>query len=127
MTAADSDPSTADFAHLVQPHRVHRRIYTDQRIFETEMTRVFAASWCYVGHESEIPGPGDYRTTTLGLRPVLMTRGRDGAVNVLLNRCAHRGTMLACGSPAAAPSASCALPRLGLLAPTGSSWTPVPR
>ena len=98
MTAADLDPSTADFGQLVQPHRVHRRIYTDQRIFEMEMTRVFAASWCYVGHESEIPGPGDYRTTTLGLRPVLMTRGRDGAVNVLLNRCAHRGTVLAAES-----------------------------
>ena len=59
------------------------------------MTRVFAASWCYVGHTSEIPDPGDYRTTTLGLRPVIMTRGRDGSINVLLNRCAHRGTMVA--------------------------------
>ncbi len=95
MTAVEFDPSPADFGELVQPHRVHRRIYTDPRIFETEMNRVFAASWCYVGHESEIPDPGDYRTTTLGLRPVLMTRSRDGAVNVLLNRCAHRGTVLA--------------------------------
>ena len=95
MAAIDFDPPTVDFDRLVQPHRVHRRIYTDPQIFELEMTRVFAASWCYVGHESEIPDPGDYRTTTLGLRPVLMTRGRDGAVNVLLNRCAHRGTVLA--------------------------------
>ena len=95
MTAIEFDPSPADFDRLVQPHRVHRRIYTDPQIFDLEMTRVFAASWCYVGHESEIPEPGDFRTTTLGLRPVLMTRGRDGVVNVLLNRCAHRGTVLA--------------------------------
>ena len=95
MTSARSDSVVADFGELVQPHRAHRRIYTDPAIFEAEMTRVFAASWCYVGHESEIPGPGDYRTTTLGLRPVLMTRGRDGEVNVLLNRCAHRGTVVA--------------------------------
>ena len=87
--------TSIDFEQLVQPHRVHRRLYTDPQIFGLEMTRVFAASWCYVGHESEIPEPGDYRTTTLGLRPVLMTRSRDGAVNVLLNRCAHRGTVLA--------------------------------
>ena len=84
-----------DFEQLVQPHKVHRRLYTDPEIFGLEMTRVFAASWCYVGHESEIPEPGDYRTTTLGLRPVLMTRGRDGGINVLLNRCAHRGTVIA--------------------------------
>ena len=93
--ADDFDSSAPDFGELVQPHRVHRRIYTDPAIFEMEMTRVFAASWCYVGHESEIPEPGDYRTTTMGLRPVLMTRGRDGEVNVLLNRCAHRGTVIA--------------------------------
>ena len=95
MTAVEFDPAPADFSRLVQPHRVHRRIYTDPGIFDLEMTRVFAASWCYVGHESEIPEPGDYRTATLGLRPVLMTRGRDGAVNVLLNRCSHRGTVVA--------------------------------
>ena len=87
--------TSIDFDQLVQPHRVHRRIYTDPAIFEMEMTRVFAASWCYVGHEREIPNAGDYRTTTLGLRPVLMTRDRHGEVNVLLNRCAHRGTVLA--------------------------------
>ena len=98
MTSADFDSPPTDFGRLVQPHRVHRRIYTDPAIFEMEMTRVFAASWCYVGHESEIPAAGDYRTTTLGLRPVLMTRGRDGEVNVLLNRCAHRGTVLAAES-----------------------------
>ncbi|MXW88226.1 MAG: ribosomal subunit interface protein, partial [Acidimicrobiaceae bacterium] len=82
---ADFDPPTIDFEQLVQPHRVHRRLYTDPQIFGLEMTRVCAASWCYVGHESEKPEPGDYRTTTLGLRPVLMTRGRDGGINVLLN------------------------------------------
>ena len=107
MTVADFDPSPADFGELVQPHRVHRRIYTDPAIFEAEMTRVFAASWCYVGHESEIPNPGDYRTTTLGLRPVLMTRSRDGEVNVLLNRCAHRGTVLAAESSGCAKRFVC--------------------
>lgn len=94
MTSVAFDPSTPDFAELVQPHRVHRRIYTDPNVFEMEMTRVFAASWCYVGHASEIPEAGDFRTATLGGRPVLMTRGRDGSINVLLNRCAHRGTVV---------------------------------
>ena len=95
MTATRFDPTATTFEQLVQPHRVHRRIYTDPEIFDLEMTRVFAASWCYVGHESEIPDPGDYRTATLGRRPILMTRSRDGSVNVLLNRCTHRGTVVA--------------------------------
>ncbi len=90
--SVDLSPQT--LRSLVRTDRVHRRIYTDPAIFELEMTRVFAASWCYVGHESEIPEPGDYKTCTVGRRPVLVTRGADGEVNALLNRCTHRGTML---------------------------------
>lgn len=79
---------------LVRTDRVHRRLYTDPAIFELEMTRVFAASWCYIGHESEITQKGDFKTCTVGGRPVLMTRGTDGEIHVLLNRCSHRGTVL---------------------------------
>ncbi len=95
MPRLNASHLATDFNYLVQPHRVHRRIYTDPAIFGLEMTRVFAASWCYVGHTSEIPKPGDYRTLTLGGRPVMLVRGRDRSVNVLLNRCAHRGTVVA--------------------------------
>lgn len=78
----------------VQPHRVHRRLYTDPALFELEMTRVFAASWCYLAHESQLTAPGDYVTTTIGRRPVIVTRGADGEVRALLNRCTHRGAVL---------------------------------
>ncbi len=107
MTAVESDLSPEMFENLVQPDRVHRRVYTDPEIFELEMTRVFAASWCYVAHESEIPGPGDYKTVTLGRRPVLVTRGADGTVHALLNRCSHRGTILAVEDRGCAKSFTC--------------------
>ena len=89
-----NDLSPRMIRSLVRPDRVHRRLYTDPDIFELEMSRVFAASWCYVGHDSEIPNVGDFKTFTLGRRPLLVTRGINGEVNVLLNRCSHRGTML---------------------------------
>jgi phenylpropionate dioxygenase-like ring-hydroxylating dioxygenase large terminal subunit len=41
-----------------------------------------------------VPRPGDYVTRPLGREPVIMVRGKDGAVAVLVNRCRHRGTML---------------------------------
>lgn len=87
-------PSPTDIGDMVQTNRVHRRLYTDPDVFEMEMTQVFAASWCYLAHESEIPSPGDFVTTTLGRRPVIVTRGGDGAVHALLNRCTHRGIIL---------------------------------
>jgi phenylpropionate dioxygenase-like ring-hydroxylating dioxygenase large terminal subunit len=79
---------------LVEPHRAHRRLYTDPAIFELEMTRVFAASWCYLAHESQLARPGAFVTTTIGGRSVIITRQADGALRGLLNRCSHRGTKL---------------------------------
>ena len=38
--------------------RIHRRIYTDQDVFDAEMERIFEQSWTYVCHESQIPNPG---------------------------------------------------------------------
>src|SRR6266571_8044745 len=58
------------------------------------MDRIFTRGWVFVGHASEIPRPGDYVTRTLGTEPVIMVRGKDGAVSVLVNRCMHRGTLV---------------------------------
>jgi len=86
--------TTSDLSGLFGPDRVHRRLYTDPAIFDIEMTRVFAASWCFVAHESQVPEVGDYVTTEVGRRPVIVTRSTDGSVNALLNRCTHRGALL---------------------------------
>ncbi len=74
--------------------RVHGSAYTDPAIFELELERIFEQTWVYVGHESEILQPGDFRTTTIGTQPVIVSRGPDGAVNVLMNRCRHRGSIV---------------------------------
>jgi phenylpropionate dioxygenase-like ring-hydroxylating dioxygenase large terminal subunit len=79
---------------LVQADRVHRLVYTDPRVFEAEMARIFHRTWVFVGHETEIPEPGDYRTTYIGRQPVILTRDADGDVHVLLNRCMHRGALV---------------------------------
>src|SRR5215831_566635 len=83
--------SSDDIARLIEPGRIHKRVYTDPEIFELEMRRIFGRAWLYVGHESQIPNPGDYITTELGLQPVIMIRHHDNSVRVLINRCAHRG------------------------------------
>lgn len=79
---------------LVEPGRVHRRVYADPAIFALEMERIFDRAWLYVAHESEFKTPGDFRRTRLGRHEVLVTRRGDGAFFVLLNRCAHRGARI---------------------------------
>lgn len=72
--------------------RIPYQVYTDPALHQLELQRFFyARHWCYVGLEAEIPAPGDFRRTAIGERSVLMVRDLDGSVNVVENRCAHRG------------------------------------
>lgn len=86
--------STAELRRLVEPGRVHRSLYTDPEIFALEMERIFARTWVYVGHESQVKQPGDYIATTIAQKPLLMVRHEDGTIHVLHNQCAHRGAMV---------------------------------
>jgi phenylpropionate dioxygenase-like ring-hydroxylating dioxygenase large terminal subunit len=74
---------------------VHSSVYTDQKIFDLEMERIFHRTWLYVGHVTEVPNQGDYRRKTMGRHPVILVRGDDDKVRVLMNRCRHRGAMVA--------------------------------
>ena len=68
---------------LVQPDRVHRDLYLSEELFALEQERFFAATWVYVGHASEVPQPGDYRSLDVAGQPLVMVRHPDGAVRVL--------------------------------------------
>jgi salicylate 5-hydroxylase large subunit len=72
--------------------RVPYWIYTDPEIYRAEQQRIFCGpNWAYVALEAEIPEPGNFIRTFVGEKPVVVVRDESGAINVLLNRCAHRG------------------------------------
>lgn len=79
---------------LVQPDRVHRAVYADPALFDLEMERVFGRAWLVLGHDSQVKSPGDYFTTRMGREPVVVVRQNNNEIAVLINRCAHRGTMV---------------------------------
>ena len=79
-------------ADLVRDECVHRSLYTDPGIFALEMERIWGVAWIYVGHDSQVPGKGDFFTTEVAGQPVIMIRHSDGLVKVLFNRCAHKGS-----------------------------------
>ena len=81
-------------ADLVHPTRVHRNVYTDPEVFDLEMERIWAKSWIYIGHESQVPDKGNYFTLNYGKVPVVMVRDKDDQVHVLHNRCGHKGVKL---------------------------------
>jgi benzoate/toluate 1,2-dioxygenase subunit alpha len=79
---------------LVREDAVHRDVYLHPELFDLEMERLWAGAWIFVGHDSQVPNPGDFLTVNIARRPVLMVRGTDGTVRVLLNRCAHKGAKI---------------------------------
>jgi len=83
-----------NFQALVEPDRVHKTVYTDQAIFDAEMEKIWERTWVYCGHESQVKAPGDYHAVTIGRQPMVMVRQAGGSVQVLYNRCPHRGVQL---------------------------------
>jgi len=73
---------------------VNRRVFVAPEILELERERVFDRSWLFVGHESEVPAPGDFRTRSVAGRPLILCRGSDGELRVLINSCTHRGAQV---------------------------------
>ena len=80
-----------DWAAPSLPEANHRTLYTDRQVFAEELEKIFYGTWVYVGHESEIPDIGNFKTTYIGEVPVIMSRADDGRVHVFINRCMHRG------------------------------------
>lgn len=96
--ARHADGARDGFAAMIEEtpdsFRLDPRVYDDPDIFALEMRRIFERNWVYVGHESEVAEPGDYRTSTIGLQPVIVSRGSDRHLRVFLNACRHRGHTL---------------------------------
>ncbi len=109
MTTLDTADAVDDFdvTAVVQTDRVHGSVYTSPEIFAREMDTIFKAGWVYVAHESEISEPGDYLTRMIGRDPVVVVRGKDGVVRVLLNRCTHRANKLCNAEKGSANSFRC--------------------
>ena len=90
MTAAPlvlNDPQAMRF-------EINRAALVDPAVLERERERIFDRCWIYVGHDSEVRRPGDFRTRTVCGRPVIFCRDSGGALRVFLNTCRHRGAMV---------------------------------
>lgn len=74
------------------------KFFSSDDFFHADLDWVWRRGWLFVGHDCEIPKPGDYFTFSIGTDPLLVIRGDDGEVRAFHNVCRHRGTLL-CHKP----------------------------
>lgn len=74
--------------------RVNRKVMTDPEVFAQEQEKIFNNTWLYLGHESELKKPNDFKTRTVGGRPLIFARDKKGKIRAWINSCPHRGAKL---------------------------------
>jgi len=83
-----------DWKELIKSDRVHGSLYHEEAIFNEELEKIWYKTWVYVGHESEIENTNDFIMKFIGPQPIIMTRDRDDKIQLLQNRCPHRGNQV---------------------------------
>src|SRR5438067_7780845 len=94
MQAMNVVPRASQWGELIRPDRVHGSLYSDPAIFEAELQNIWYRTWVYVVHEAEVPNANDYVVKSIGPQSMIMTRDGQGKINLLLNRCSHRGNQV---------------------------------
>ncbi|MEQ9257518.1 MAG: aromatic ring-hydroxylating dioxygenase subunit alpha [Roseovarius sp.] len=74
------------------------RFYHDPAILEAEKAAIFAKSWYYAGHVSQVAQPGEFLTVRIHEQNVFVARSRTDELNAFYNVCPHRGHELVSGT-----------------------------
>ena len=86
--------SNFEMERIVSGNGLPPRFYYSPEIFEIEKQEIFAKTWQFAVHESEVSEPRSYAVGRIGDSEVLITRDRDGELHAMRNVCIHRGAQL---------------------------------
>jgi TetR/AcrR family transcriptional repressor of bet genes len=81
--------SHGDSAVPARDGRLPGWVYANARLFAAERESLFLDSWQLVGHQSQIPRPGDFLGVDLGIERVLIVRNAAGEVRAFRNSCSE--------------------------------------
>jgi choline monooxygenase len=83
--------------HLESAATLPASWYLDPEVLAKEQRAIFGQAWQWVGHADQLAQPGDFITCTIGMEPVVITRGDDGLLHAFSNVCRHRAGAVALG------------------------------
>jgi phenylpropionate dioxygenase-like ring-hydroxylating dioxygenase large terminal subunit len=74
------------------------RYYTDPQVYEVEMNGLFARTWQFAGHASQLEKAGDYFAFEMAGESLFCIKGRDDVIRTFYNVCQHRAHQLVSGT-----------------------------
>src|SRR5256886_2395131 len=87
-------PAAADAKSLPQKY------FVSPDLFAEEQHKIFSEEWLLVGHQSQLPGAGDFFVATVANESLIVVRDQQSRIRAFYNVCRHRGSRLkeeACG------------------------------
>jgi glycine betaine catabolism A len=81
-----------------------QKYFVSPDILAKEQAEIFSNQWLLVGHQSQIPMPGDYFVAPIAGESLIIVRDQGSTIRGFYNVCRHRGTRLkedACGHASA--------------------------
>src|SRR5439155_1677785 len=71
-----------------------QKYFISPDVFAEEQESIFSKEWLLVGHQSQIPKPGDYIVRQVIGESLIVIRDKDEEIRAFYNVCRHRGTRL---------------------------------
>ena len=62
---ARGDRSIASYIDVAKG-TISRELYVNPEIFEMELEQIYQRCWLLLGHESQVPNPGDFVVSRMG-------------------------------------------------------------
>ncbi len=84
----------AELRNRQRGYTLSRPFYSDPGFYQLDLEHIFYQDWLFAGHECELAAPGAFLTLQIGDYPVVVVRGRDGAIRAFHNSCRHRGSRI---------------------------------
>lgn len=81
--------------------------FTSAEFLALENRTLFRRNWVFAGRQSEIAQAGDIKMVEVGGQPLILVRGKDGAVRAFHNVCPHRGAQIVTEDRAGARVIAC--------------------
>ena len=79
---------------IVNPNRIPKQRYYDQKFYDLECERLWPRVWQMACREEDIPEVGDHVNYEIAGMDVIIVRNEGGVIKAFRNVCMHRGRKL---------------------------------